>query len=55
MAVVQATTAGDALWQNGQLSTDPGGHMEVVLTQTATVSGDEGANAFAFIISYTID
>ena len=50
-----ATTAGDALWQNAQLSEDPGGHMEIVLTQTATVSGDEGANAFAFIISYTID
>ena len=50
-----ATTAGDALWQNAQLSADPGGHMEIVMTQKATVSDDDGANAFAFIISYTID
>lgn len=50
-----ATTAGEALWQNAQLSADPGGHMEIVLTQTATVSNDLADNAFAFIISYTID
>ena len=50
-----ATTAGDALWQNAQLSAEPGGHMEIVMTQKATVSDDDGANAFAFIISYTID
>ena len=50
-----ATTAGDAIWQNAQLTSDPGGHMEIVMTQKATVSDDDGANAFAFIISYTID
>tara|TARA_R100000458_G_scaffold58739_1_gene67456 strand:- start:66 stop:617 length:552 start_codon:yes stop_codon:yes gene_type:complete len=54
-AQLAITTAGDALWQNAGLSEDPGGLMELCLTQTATVSNDLADNAFAFFVMYTVD
>jgi len=47
------STAGDKLWENAGASSNPGGHYDIALTQTASAT----ATAFtvAFEVLYTID
>ena len=51
------TTAGDRVWENAGVSTDPGGGMyELVFSQKATVSADgTGPFDIAFQVMYTVD
>jgi|TARA_Y100000310_G_scaffold343736_1_gene452771 hypothetical protein len=49
-----ANTAGDKLWENAGDSANPGGHYDIALTQTASVSGGSDFTV-AFEVLYTID